>query len=296
MKQQKWQEHRLNLPDHEMHWYESGSGSPILFLHGCYDNVLYRSMAELFSYKYRCILFDQRGYGDSMSQKPDEDFLHIDRHLDDIERLVDHLGLDDTYIIGHSWGAALGVMYAGRFPHRIRRLVLIGMGPLTKEMRAVYRANVLRRMHAADRDRWHAVNQRYKAARLSGKGVPSEVDEANIRIWSPVMFYSLATAEQFIHEYLQAGGWRRHGWNATGFSEEDILENAHKITAPVLILYGHQDYEPTTQAYLMKDRIRHGRISFINKCGHVVWKDQPDMSFREVDSFLSELGEKGHLA
>ena len=81
------------------------------------------------------------------------------------------------------------------------------------------------------------------------------LDEENVRMWSPVMFYSLANAEEFVQEYLQAGGYRRHGWYATGFVEEDILKHAHRITAPVLIVYGYQDYEPITQAHIIKEYI-----------------------------------------
>ena len=49
----------------------------------------------------------------------------------------------------------------------------------------------------------------------------------------------------------------------TNYFIEDILKDAHRITAAVLIVYGYQDYEPITQAYLMKDRIQHTKILLI---------------------------------
>jgi len=271
-----------------MAWYEVGRGSSVLFLHGCYDSLLYRPLAELFSHKCRCILYDQRGSGGSVLQVLDDASLHIDKFLADIESLRTHLGFETVSIVGCSWGATLGLFYAGRYPHQVERLVLIGPGPISDEMHAVYKANVLRRMHAADRDRWPEVNGAYRAARRSGQGVPRELDEANIRIWSPVMFHSLANAEAFVREYLKAGGYRRHAPSPTGHTRGDELAGASRITAEVLVLYGYQDYEPITQGYALRERIPHARISFINECGHMAWVDQPDLLLREVDLFLSE--------
>ncbi len=281
-----WQEQALQLQDHQMAWYEKGAGQPLVFLHGCYDSLLYRPLGELFARNYRCILYDQRGAGGSVLPVTDEKALHVERFLEDLESLRARLGLDHLTIIGHSWGATLGLMYGGRYPQRIGRLVLIGTGPLNDEMHAVYKANVLRWMRPTDRSRWPEVNGAYTAARASGRDVPAGLDEQNIAIWSPVMFYSLANAEQFVREYLRAGGHRRHAPAARGWARKDALERAHTIKAPVLVVYGQQDYEPITQAYLLKERMPQARICFINECGHVAWVDQPGPLFKEIDSFL----------
>jgi len=282
-----WREHRLSVADHELAWYQAGAGPEVVLLHGCYDSLLYRPLAELFAPRHRCILYDQRGGGASTLQPRDAESLRVEKFLDDLERLRRHLGLEKLRLIGHSWGATLGLLYAGRFPQRVDRLVLIGMGPVSAEMRAVYKANVLRMMRPEDRPRWPEVNGRYSAARRRGHVRP-EVDEANIRMWSPVMFYSSEHAERFVAEYLRAGGWRRHVPSATGFHREDALAEAHRITAPVLVVYGYQDYEPITQAYLLAERIRQARLLLLNECGHMAWWDQPKLLAAEVEGFLSE--------
>ena len=282
-----WREHRLAVSDHEMAWYELGTGPSLLFLHGCYDSLLYRPMAELFSHEYRCILYDQRGSGNSALAALDDRSLHIEEFLAAIERLREHLGLEALWIVGHSWGATLGLLYAGRFPDRVSRLALIGLGPFDDETHAVYKANVVRMMHASDRDRWADVNGAYRLARESGRGVPRDLDEANIRIWSPVMFYSLEKAEEFVDAYLEAGGYRRHAPYVRGHVRGQELDAAPNVTAEVLILYGYQDYEPMTQAYVLKERIGHARLCFLNECGHNAWADQPERLFAELDGFFS---------
>jgi pimeloyl-ACP methyl ester carboxylesterase len=66
------------------------------------------------------------------------------------------------------------------------------------------------------------------------------------------------------------------------------LLDAEKIVAPTLVVYGYQDYEPITQAYLIRERIPQTRIRFLNRCGHMTWIEQPEGTFEAVDSFLTE--------
>ena len=283
----EWIEHRLDVGDHRMAWYECGAGPTVVFLHGSYDHLLYRPMAGLFVDRCRCVLYDQRGAGNSTLPDLTDDALHLDKALADIERLREHLGLERLSIAGHSWGATLGLFYGGKFPERVERLALLCMGPISDEMSRVYHANVLRLMRPADRERWAEVNGHYRAAWRSG-GVPRDIDEANIRAWSPVMFYFPEHAERFVAEYLAAGGWRRHAPGLTGFRRDDVLVGADRITAPVLVLYGYQDYESITQAYALKARIPHARLVFLNECGHMVWRDQPAALVKELGAFLGD--------
>ena len=59
-----------------------------------------------------------------------------------------------------------------------------------------------------------------------------------------------------------------------------------QIKAPVLVLYGYQDFEPITQAYVLRDWMPHTRIRMINRCGHWPWLEQPDAFFEALEDFL----------
>jgi pimeloyl-ACP methyl ester carboxylesterase len=157
---------------------------------------------------------------------------------------------------------------------------------MNEDMRRVYRANVRRMMRPEDRGSWQEVKGAYRAARASGRGVPPEVDEANIRAWSPVMFYSLERAETFVREYLEAGGYRRHAPAAAGFAREACLAAAGRLTCRVLVAYGYQDYEPIVQAYLVKERAPGAHLLFLHDCGHMMWHDRPDAFAEQVGAFL----------
>jgi lipase len=49
-------------------------------------------------------------------------------HADDIARLLDHVGVGATTVIGHSMGAFVSVVLADRHPDRVERLVLVDGG------------------------------------------------------------------------------------------------------------------------------------------------------------------------
>lgn len=56
--------------------------------------------------------------------------------------------------------------------------------------------------------------------------------------------------------------------------------------APTLVLYGYQDFEPITQAYMLKEWIPQARLAFLNECGHYPRLEQPEAFYAEVGAFL----------
>ena len=132
-----WKEHTLQVNGHEMAWFEIGAGPTLVCLHGSLDHLLYRPMGELFAQKYRCILYDQRGSGQSKLLESGKDAMDIKKFTQDLDALRDHLGLDQMALLGHSWGSGLGLLYAKEYPDRLSHLILVGPGPLNSEMRTV---------------------------------------------------------------------------------------------------------------------------------------------------------------
>jgi proline iminopeptidase len=280
-----WHEHRLQRPDHAMAWNEIGDGPTVLVVHGSYDSVLYTALGEMLAAQGRhVVLYDQRGAERSPLTERSDQTLHIDRFMEDLDALRAELGAA-VDVLGHSWGATLAMLYAARYPRGVRKLILANMGPFTESMRAVYRANTERMTAPGLRSTWKSVNDAYRAARRAGL-VPPELDEALIRHWAPVIFHDSDNAERFVELYLASGGWRRHAPDARGLPREAPLDAAGTVTAPTLILYGSNDYEPIMQAYMLQERIAGSRVVMLDECGHMPWWDQGEMFARVVDLFL----------
>ncbi|KAI8574772.1 hypothetical protein RHMOL_Rhmol01G0379900 [Rhododendron molle] len=91
-----------------MHVAEIGDGPPVLFLHG-FPDLWYtwrHQMLSLSSRGYRAIAPDMRGYGDTDAPPSAASYtaFHI---VGDIVGLLDALGLDRVFLVGHDWGASM---------------------------------------------------------------------------------------------------------------------------------------------------------------------------------------------
>jgi len=103
-----------------------GRGKDILAVHGltancrCWDAIA-RSVAP----RHRFLAMDLRGRG--LSDKPAAGY-SIDIHARDILYLLDHLGLKQVVLMGHSLGAFISLVFAARNPERVTRLILVDGG------------------------------------------------------------------------------------------------------------------------------------------------------------------------
>ena len=116
---------------HRLYWEEIGNpkGTPAVYLHGRPGSGCSPGARRNFDSKaYRAVLFDQRGCGHSrpLASEPDADLSTntTDQLIADIETLREHLSIDHWVVVGASWGVTLGLVYAQRFPERVKATVL----------------------------------------------------------------------------------------------------------------------------------------------------------------------------
>ena len=115
--------HSLQLDRLRYHYLDEGSGENLLMLHGNPTwSFYYRNLILGLKGSYRCVVPDHMGMG--KSDKPQDYPYTLSRHIDNLEKLADHLELDDITLVVHDWGGAIGMGFAVRHPERIRRLVI----------------------------------------------------------------------------------------------------------------------------------------------------------------------------
>jgi len=96
--------------------WEAGSGArPVLLLHGLASNArIWELVApRLVEAGLGLIAPDLRGHG--LSDKPDAGY-DFESISSDVAALLDSLGWPTPIVVGHSWGGALALSYAARFP------------------------------------------------------------------------------------------------------------------------------------------------------------------------------------
>jgi pimeloyl-ACP methyl ester carboxylesterase len=100
--------------------------SAIVCIHGLTANhVCWASVADVLAPAYRLIAYDLRGRGES--DKPETGY-SLAHHCEDLDGLLDHLGLRKAVLIGHSLGAHIALRFAATRPARVAKLVLVDGG------------------------------------------------------------------------------------------------------------------------------------------------------------------------
>ena len=126
-----FESHFHTVGGHKLHYLDEGTGSagadsPMLLLHGNPTWSFYwREIVFAFRDRYRMIVPDHIGFG--LSDKPglkDYDF-HLQRRIDDIVALIDHLDLKNITLVAHDWGGCIGMGVAVERPERFNRFVLM---------------------------------------------------------------------------------------------------------------------------------------------------------------------------
>ena len=119
----------LRREGHDVYFEECGSktGIPVLFLHGGPGAGTAPVHRRLFNpEKFRAVLFDQRGCGQSRPHGSIEGN-STDALIGDIEALRQHLGIDRFVLFGGSWGSTLALAYAIAYPESVHSLILRGI-------------------------------------------------------------------------------------------------------------------------------------------------------------------------
>lgn len=113
-----------------LHYLEWGDpASPhIVCVHGLTSHAhAFDGFARRSCDRFHVISVDVRGRGDS-AWSPDGDYT-MKAYTDDLEGLVDALGLRRFTLVGTSMGGRISMHYVARHPERVERLVLNDIGP-----------------------------------------------------------------------------------------------------------------------------------------------------------------------
>jgi pimeloyl-ACP methyl ester carboxylesterase len=105
----------------EIYYEEAGSGPPIILSPGGLQGVLasYQPVMEELSHEHRVIVYDRRFGGQSRSPMVVQTW---DMVCQDVVGLMDALGIEQAYLGGGSFGAAISLGCAFRYPDRVRAI------------------------------------------------------------------------------------------------------------------------------------------------------------------------------
>ncbi|WP_409288649.1 alpha/beta fold hydrolase [Peribacillus sp. SCS-37] len=106
-----------------IYYEEEGSGSPVVFIHppGA-GRKLFRSQVASLKNRFRVIVPDLGGYGDSQGGTPP---LTLTDRVTEVVRVIEILGLSKVHLVSYGSGCAAAQMLADTYPNLIKSLTLL---------------------------------------------------------------------------------------------------------------------------------------------------------------------------
>lgn len=271
--------------DLNIHVEEKGTDGPaLLMVHGIPTNSrLWRHAQELLADRYRTYAMDMVGYG--QSDMPLDKFQHtLTNQAEAIRAVIDGLGLSgEVILVGHDHGGGACQILASKYPDSISRLVLIN--PVAWDYWPVLEVEAFNPLVGASDE----VLQQAMAQAAAGFA-------ALLRQGS---HDKIAFTDKNVKEnYLSF--WAR-GPGLTGFkslthicaeptAEETLSVDHSRITCPTMICWGlHDVWMPVESGRRLKAAIAGPcRLEVIERAGHYVLEDRPDVVADRIDDFVTE--------
>lgn len=254
----------------ELLWYEdSGSGIPLLFLHGwCMSSVVWQSQFMQLNRDFRVIAPDLRGHGKSRAVSGHFDFEH---YAADLEDLVQCLELERIILIGWSMGAQIAIQVFDALSEKLAGLVLVSATPcftvkddfpfgLARNEAFGMRLKVTRNLARA-LDGFHG--------RMFAEG---EAGDPHTAIRIKELLDSVVPPDASVA--VEA---------IDSLADADMRPLLARISLPVLILNGDRDPVCLPQAsdYLM-GHIKFALQKVFSDCGHAFFITRPEMFNNEI--------------
>ena len=262
----------------KLYFEEAGEGTSIIFVHEfAGDFRSWEPQVRHFSRKYRCIVFNARGYPPS-DVPEDPEMYDQDLAREDIRTVLDSLNIEKAHVIGLSMGGFAALHFSLHHPDRVISQVISGCG--------------------------------YGAGEGSHEQFQRETTEAADRMESETMAvfgntYALGpTRVQFQNK--DPRGWiefetqlREHsslgsantmrGVQRRRPSLYNLEDDLNKITVPTLILNGDEDEPCLDVSLYLKRTITSSALALLPRTGHTCNLEEPSLFNQLCETFIHQV-------
>ncbi|MEO1450163.1 MAG: alpha/beta fold hydrolase, partial [Bacteroidota bacterium] len=271
------QDINLRTADGTTHVETYGQGLPLLIINGGpgMNSVGFRGLARTLGEDYRTIIYDQRGTGQSAIYPTDDQTITMDKMVEDIEQIREHLKLKKWIVLGHSFGGMLASYYATKHPERIEGMILSSSGGINLEVFDGNHIHVNKRLSQLHQDSLAYWNGQIAAGDTSY--------HARLR-----RGYHLGPAYLYDQSYIDVIAKRLTQGNMV--INGLVFQNMRKIDfnceekltdfeAPVLIIQGKEDILDTYLSEYAHKVFPNSTLILLDACAHYGWLDQPEKYF-----------------
>lgn len=244
-------------------YYEDsgGDGAPVIFSHGfLMDHEMFAPQVEELSDEFRCITWDERGFGQTGANAP---FGYYDSAADCLG-LLRELGIERAVLGGMSQGGFLSLRAALTAPERVKALVLIDTESGVEDEATIP-------AYDAMRDEWMANGPANVQEAIAGLILGAGLDyQPWFAKWDKL------PRESFAHAYQCLVG------------RDDITGRLGEITCPAIIFHGDQDTAiPMEDAEVLRDGLPGcEQLVVVEGAAHAANLSHPDQVNPPLREFL----------
>jgi pimeloyl-ACP methyl ester carboxylesterase len=292
LQDEEWNHDYVSLSEVKLHYVHAGDRSKplVLLLHGFPEFwYTWRHQIRYLKQNFFVVAVDMRGYGDS-AKPPNKERYTIHKLALDAREVIEKLGYEKCYLIGHDWGAGIAWRVAEKYAEMVDKLVILNVpheGAFQKH--------------------------------IQGKGFLSQMRKSWYMFffqfpWLPELWFQhkdMDTLEDFLRR--PPAGTR----NKEAFTDQDIeawkytfgekgamspplnyyrnifseLERNEfpTIQPSTLIIWGTADYFLDKEmASLSLPFCRDGRLELLEGASHWVQNDEPQACNKLIEEFLNE--------
>jgi len=245
----------------------SGSGAPVILLHPFPVNrEFWLPVAQFLSTRYRLIMPDLRGHGDSSLG---EGSATMQKHAVDVARVMDAAGVDRAPLVGVSIGGYVIFEFWRQFRDRVSALVLCNTKASadTAEARAARLGSADDVLQSGTEPFFEGMLQ--KAVGETTRHSRPDLVEGALRMMRKMSAEDVAGVQRGMAD------------------RPDSMPTANTINVPTLLITGDEDMlTGVPEAEVMKQSIRGSQMKVVPKAGHYAAWEQPEEVGKLLRQFL----------
>lgn len=260
--------------------FVQGRGSPVVLVHGgpSLSGDYIESLAAELVDGYQVAWYQQRSLAPSVLTGP----FTVSQHVDDLSRVLDALGWERAWSVGHSWGGHLVIAHAAAHPERLLGVVSVDpLGCVGDGGSAEFGQALEDRTDPADLARAEELDERA----MAGDGTPEEALESLRLLW-PAYFADPAAAPPMPDMTMSIAGYAAT-WESVTEGLPGLEDRLGDIRVPVRFVHGRGSPIPVTASTDTAARIPGATVAVVEGAGHFVWHERPGAVRAALDGLVA---------
>lgn len=278
----KIKEEIIKLDDISLWMATQGEGLPVILSHGgpgIYDYL--KPVADMIDDLSFVIRYDQRGCGRSEKKRPYD----LDIYLKDMENIRKYFGIDKWIVGGHSWGANLSLVYALKYPERIKGIIYLSGTGITEDWRSEFNINMRNKLTGEEYERFSHLKYTLDFS-SSYKG--NKLEKEYFHLFLKTCLYDPSEEVPMEQDFPLNNEVALKLWKdwEDFISNHNMEEELRKLDIPAVLIYGKGDPRPFKILDPLVENLSNNKYLLLEKGGHFPWWEEPEKVKKALREFL----------